>query len=70
MGRGGRRGLEIGALSNPAVTSHGLPMSLFLIAFCSAPTCHAQTDARTDRRNWSCKRRHYALCMRKCRTEN
>jgi len=55
-----------GVLSSPVVTSYSLPivtigLSLTVYALRSAPTCHRQTDRQTDGRDWSSKRRYYAL---------
>ena len=60
--RHGHMGSEMGPLSSPGTTSYRLSIvtiGLSLTVF--AVLRMFQTDERTDGRNWSIKRRHYAL---------
>jgi len=43
------KGLEMGSLGSPAVTSYKLPMVSH--RFRTATACHGQMDGRTDRQN-------------------
>jgi len=60
-GMSGRRWLEMGPLYIPVVTSYRLPIVTLSLSRTVFAVLRLVTNRQKDRRNWSNKRRQYAL---------